>query len=68
MHQVSSIRDIALVRIEGVKLPALHISSSSSLDGTTVYEVGAALDENLTGSTTSGIVSGIRMMDGLRLI
>lgn len=61
---VSKERDIALIQLKGLRLPALHVSKSSPQAGADVYAVGSPLTENLSGTVTSGIVSGTRMLDG----
>ena len=61
---VSRERDVAVIRMQGLRLPPLHINTRVPDTGAQVYAVGSPLDESMSGSVTSGIVSGIRMMDG----
>ena len=68
VHSVSRERDIAIIKINAVKLPALHINAAVPSSGARVFAVGAPLDETLSGSVTSGIISGARLMDGLSWI
>ena len=62
--KVSSERDVALISTEALRFPALHISGAIPAVGSQVLAVGSPLDERLSGSVTSGIVSGVRQMDG----
>lgn len=68
VSQVSKERDIAVIRIEGLRLPPLHINTSIPDAGANVYAVGSPLTELLNGTVTSGIISGIRLMDGYEWI
>ena len=61
-------RDVALITVKGVRLPALHIQTDSPKTGETVYAVGSPLMENLAGSVTSGIVSASRTFEGYKWI
>ena len=62
--KVSKERDVALISTDALRFPALHISDAVPAVGSQVLAVGSPLDERLSGSVTSGIVSGIRQMDG----
>ncbi|MDH3692715.1 MAG: serine protease [Gammaproteobacteria bacterium] len=66
--RVSKERDIAVVRIDGLRLPPLHINRAIPDSGARVYAVGSPLDETMSGSVTSGIISGSRIMDGYQWI
>lgn len=57
-------RDIALLEISGVKLPALHLDASKQQITDSVFAVGSPLNEALQGTVTNGIVSSIREIDG----
>ena len=61
---VSRERDVAVIRIQGLRLPPIHINTTVPDTGAQVYAVGSPLDESMSGSVTSGIISGLRMMDG----
>ena len=61
-------RDVALITVKGVRLPALHIQTDSPKTGETVYAVGSPLMEILAGSVTSGIVSASRTFEGYKWI
>lgn len=61
---VSKERDVALIRIDALRLPAAHIDTTIPGSGAIVYAIGSPLDEQMQGSVTSGIVSGTRIMDG----
>ena len=65
---VSKERDIALIRIDALKLPAAHIEPSLPGSGARVFAIGSPLSEQMQGSVTSGIVSGTRIMDGYEWI
>jgi S1-C subfamily serine protease len=56
-------RDIALLSIEGLSLPAMRISQRPLDTVEKVYAVGAPLAEELSGSVTSGIFSASRSFD-----
>ena len=62
--KVSRERDVALIVIDALRFPALHINNVIPTMGSRVLAVGSPLDERLSGSVTSGIVSGTRQMDG----
>ncbi|MDG1165142.1 MAG: trypsin-like peptidase domain-containing protein, partial [Porticoccaceae bacterium] len=61
-------RDVALVSISGLRLPALRINTSIPSSASKVYAVGSPLDERLSGTVTEGIVSGTRILDGYEWI
>jgi len=64
VDRVSRERDIAVIRIQGMRLPPIHVNSRVPETGAQVYAVGSPLDESMSGTVTSGIVSGLRMVDG----
>ena len=58
-------RDIALLKIQGVRLPPLHISTDAIQVGDDIYAIGAPLFENkLSGTVTKGIMSAHRVYEG----
>jgi S1-C subfamily serine protease len=62
-------RDVALLRVgSGVRLPPLYIDDDLPSAGATVFAVGSPLTESLSGTVTSGIVSGTRLLDGVNWI
>ena len=61
-------RDVSLIKIDAVWIPALHIETASLKQTDTVYAIGSPLDEALAGSVTSGIVSSHRILDGFEWI
>ena len=63
MH-VDAGRDVALLKINGLRLPAIHISPLTPESTQNVYAIGSPLREDLAGTVTKGIISGIREMDG----
>ncbi len=65
---VSKDRDVALVAINNIRLPTLHVNSSVPKSGEQVYAVGSPLDEELNSTVTSGIVSGTRLLEGYNWI
>ncbi|MDJ0750434.1 MAG: trypsin-like peptidase domain-containing protein [Woeseiaceae bacterium] len=68
VHTVSKERDVALIRLRGLRLPPLHVNSAAPESGSPVYALGSPLSESISGSITSGIVSGVRLMDGYQWI
>ena len=57
--QTDERKDIAIIQIRGINLPALTMADSDQVKvGSTVYAVGAPL--GLEGSITSGLISAIR--------
>lgn len=68
VSKISKERDVAVITIEALRLPALHINPSIPGSGAQVLAVGSPLDEQLTGTVTSGVVSGMRQMDGYNWI
>lgn len=61
-------RDIALIQIaNNIRLKPLHIESNFSV-GSRVYAIGNPLDESLSGTFTSGIISSERTMEGFKFI
>jgi len=61
-------RDIALIKLaNNIRLKPLHLESKYSI-GEKVYAIGNPLDESLSGTFTSGIVSSDRVMDGFNYI
>lgn len=61
---VSKERDSALIRTDALRFPSVHLNTNLPESGTRVYAIGTPFLEDLSGSVTSGIVSGTRMMDG----
>ena len=68
LKAIDKSRDVALLEVQGVRIPSLHISNSEIMLGEQVYAVGAPIDEDLSGTVTSGIISSIRNIDGLSWI
>ena len=66
--KMSKERDVALIRIDGLRLPALHVNFKIPGSASPVYAVGSPIREELSSSVTSGIISGIRMIDGYHWI
>ena len=62
--EVSKERDVALIKVEFLRLPTIHINPNLPNSGATVYAIGSPLLEEMSGSVTSGVVSGVRLMDG----
>ena len=63
--KVNEERDVALIRtIGGIRLKPFHLNIDNIKTTSTVFAIGAPLSENLSGTVTSGIISGIRMFDG----
>ena len=61
-------RDVALIKLaNNIRLKPLHVESQYSI-GERVYAIGNPLDESLSGTLTSGIVSSDRTMDGFNYI
>ncbi|MEL1234198.1 MAG: trypsin-like peptidase domain-containing protein, partial [Candidatus Neomarinimicrobiota bacterium] len=61
-------RDIALIKlVNNIRLRPLYLESKYSI-GEKVYAIGNPLDESLSGTFTSGIVSSDRVMDGFNYI
>ncbi|MCH8945283.1 MAG: trypsin-like peptidase domain-containing protein [Proteobacteria bacterium] len=65
---VSKERDVALIRIDSLRLPTVHLNTQIPGSGAKVYAIGSPLLEDLSGSVTSGIISGTRIMDGYNWI
>lgn len=65
VQSVDKARDVALLLVEGVRLPAIHIADESPTISDTVYAVGAPFEEDLSGTVTEGIVSSKRLFEGL---
>jgi len=61
-------RDVALIKVKGVRLPTLHLESDLPKIGEPVYAVGSPLKEDLAGSVTSGIMSAFRRVEGYEWI
>ena len=57
-------RDIALLSISGISLPALSISNEKLGTASDLYAVGAPLDEMLSSTVTRGMFSSVRQFDG----
>ncbi|MDE0411508.1 MAG: trypsin-like peptidase domain-containing protein [Gammaproteobacteria bacterium] len=61
-------RDVALIKVKGVRLPALYLQSELPKIGETVYAIGSPFMEDLAGSVTSGIMSATRTFEGYKWI
>lgn len=61
-------RDVAILAISGLKLPALHLDRRNPEVATRVFAVGSPLDELLEGTVTAGIVSSVREFEGYNWI
>lgn len=68
VERVDAGRDVALLKINGLRLPALHVNPLTPETAQEVYAVGSPLREDLAGTVTQGIISGIREMDGYQWI
>lgn len=66
--KVSKARDVALIKLNGLRLLPLHIQPKIPDSADTVYAIGSPLKEYLSGSVTNGIVSGTRILDGYEWI
>ena len=67
--RVDDTQDIALLKIPGINYKCLQIASSSqSPIGSDVYSIGTPKDEVLSFSTSKGIVSGYREINGSKYI
>jgi serine protease Do len=64
VFKVSKERDVALITVEGLRFPPLFINPRIPSPASNVYAVGSPITEQLSGSVTSGIVSGERILDG----
>ena len=62
--KVSKERDVALITIDALRLPALHINDTIPAPGSRALAVGSPLMEELNSSVTEGVVHGIREMRG----
>jgi S1-C subfamily serine protease len=62
--KVSKERDVALITIDGLRFPPLFINPRIPSSASNVYAIGSPITEQLSGSVTSGIVSGERILDG----
>jgi len=61
-------KDIALIKIKAVGLPALRLGRSADVQvGDTLYALGNPLGEELTNTLSAGLLSGIRQGDGYHL-
>jgi hypothetical protein len=64
---VDSRKDIAILKIKQIDLKALRVGSSNAAQvGDTVYSLSNPL--GLQGTLSQGIISGIRQLDGYRLL
>ena len=61
-------RDVALVKIDPVNRPALALRLAPAEQGEAVYAIGSPLGEEQHDSMTKGIVSALRVRDGLSYI
>jgi S1-C subfamily serine protease len=60
---VSKVYDLALLKIDGYKCPYIQPKDPTSIpSGSTLYAIGSPL--GLTHTITSGVLSGIRTIDG----
>ena len=63
--KVNEERDVALIKTNsGIRLNPFHLDINNIESTSTVYAIGAPLSEKLSGTVTSGIISGMRMYDG----
>ncbi len=68
VSNVSKERDVALIKIGSLRLQPLHVDIRIPESASEVFAIGSPLTEELSGTVTSGIVSGTRMMDGYQWI
>jgi hypothetical protein len=69
--RLSKQHDVALVSIAatpGATFPCLAVDTSPKQPGTDVYAIGAPGRKELASSLTRGIISGVRSIEGVRLI
>ena len=62
--KVSKERDVALITIDALRLPALHINDTIPAPGSRVLAVGSPLTEKLNSSVTEGVIHGTRELGG----
>lgn len=68
VERISRERDVALIDLGEVKLNSLSLNPAVPPAGSEVYAVGSPLLEEMSGTVTRGIVSGIRDFEGLKWI
>ncbi len=62
-------KDIALLKIKAVDLQPVRVGSSGTTQvGDTVYSLSNPVGRGLENTLSAGIISGIRQMDGYRLL
>ncbi|HKQ46424.1 MAG TPA: trypsin-like peptidase domain-containing protein [Rhizomicrobium sp.] len=66
--RVSKDRDVALVKTNPRERTPLAIKRGALSPGQRVYAIGTPLDKAFQSSVSSGVVSGNRIIDGLRFI
>ena len=64
----SKTRDVAVIKLDNLRLSPMHINKNIPVSASKVYAIGSPIDEQLSGTVTSGIISGTRILDGLNWI
>ncbi len=61
-------RDVALLQTESAGVPSLRVSLADPPVGATTFAIGSPLGETLAGTFTRGVLSGVRDVNGTRLL
>jgi S1-C subfamily serine protease len=66
--RVDKRRDVALIKTSPHSRPALALRPSLAQTGEVAYAIGSPLDPKFQGTLTRGIVSAVRIYDGLNFV
>ena len=58
-------RDVALLKTESAGVPAIHLRATDAVVGEDVWAIGSPLGQQLAGTMTRGVLSGVRTNEGL---
>jgi serine protease Do len=58
-------RDVALLKTESAGVPAIRLRATDGVVGEDVWAIGSPLGQQLAGTMTRGVLSGVRTNEGL---
>ncbi len=61
-------RDVALLKTEPTTMPVLPLRLGDATVGEDVYAIGSPLSQKLSGTFTKGVLSGVRVNEGVRFL
>lgn len=61
-------RDVALIKTEVADVPTIHLRLTEPVVGEEAWAIGSPLSQQLAGTVTRGVLSGVRETEGVRFL